>query len=185
MGSRRKTGVEGVRLPELSRRAVIAGTSVVAFGAAKPAAALATPATAALIASDEGTKRCARWLAINAKIERLQTRWAKLETWLAKEHSWFQLSPAEQQALPWAKELRDIDGCLDVLFEQRDAVLETLPTCGSVNMESVIAKLTVVERLIWPCDHPEAHALIAGARQDLIVMSSENPRAMVARNSTS
>jgi hypothetical protein len=43
MGSRRKTGVEGVRLPELSRRAVIAGTSVAVFGAAKPATALATP----------------------------------------------------------------------------------------------------------------------------------------------
>jgi hypothetical protein len=184
MGSRRKTGVEDVRLPELSRRAVIAGTSVAAFGAAKPAAALATPPAAALTAPDEGTKQCARWLAINAKIERLQTRWAKLEGWLGKKHAWYQLSPAEQQALPWAKELRDIDGCLDLLFEQRDALLESLPTHGG-GMDSVIAKLAVVERLIWPCDHPEAHALIAGARQDLIVMSRENPRAMIRRHSTS
>jgi len=175
MGSRRKTGVEDVRLPELSRRAVIAGTSVAAFGAAKPAAALATPPAAALTAPDEGIKRCARWLAINAKIERLQTRWAKLEGWLGKEHAWYQLGPAEQQALPWAKELRDIDGCLDLLFEQRDALLESLPTRGSVSMESVIAKLAVVERLIWPCDHPEAHALIVGSRLDLIAMSRESP----------
>jgi hypothetical protein len=176
MGSRRKTGVEGVRLPELSRRAVIAGTSVAAFGAARPAGALATPPAAALIAPDEGTKQCARWLAINAKIERLQTRWAKLEGWLGKEHAWYQLSPAEQQALPWAKELRDIDGCLDLLFEQRDALLESVPTSGSVSLESVIARLAVVERLIWPCDHPEAHALIAGSRRDLIAMSQASAR---------
>ena len=178
MGSRRKTGVEGVRLPELSRRAVIAGTSVAAFGAAKPAAALVSPPVAALTAPDEGTKRCVRWLAINAKIERLQTRWAKLETWLGKEHAWFQLSPAEQRALPWAKELRDIDGCLDLLFEQRDALLESLPTHGD-GMDSVIARLAVVERLIWPCDHPEAHALIVGSRLDLIAISQRHPHAFV------
>ena len=41
MGSRRMKGGEDVRLPELSRRAVIAGTSVVAFGSAGPAAASA------------------------------------------------------------------------------------------------------------------------------------------------
>lgn len=171
MGSRRKTGVEDVRLPELSRRAVIAGTSVAVFRTARPAAASATAPVVALSVPDEGTKRCARWLAINAKIERLQTRWGKLESWLAREHSWFQLSPAEQKALPWAKELHDIDGRLGVLFEQRNAVLESLPTCDSASMESVIARLAVAERLIWPCDDPEAHALIAGARRDLIAIS--------------
>jgi hypothetical protein len=170
MGSRRVTGVVDVRPPELSRRAVIAGTSVVAFCAAKPAAASAT--VAALSGPDEATKRCARWLSINAKIERLQSRWTRLESWLVREHSWFQLSAAEQQALPWAKELRDIDGCLDVLFEKREALLEQLPTSGSVNLEAAIARLAVVEHLIWPDDHPEAHALIAGVRRDLIAMSA-------------
>lgn len=172
MGSCRKTGVENVRLPELSRRAVIAGTSVAAFSAAKPAAATsAIRPTAAMVASDEGIRRCASWLAIDAKIARLQTRWAKLETWLAKEHGWLKLSPAEQQALPWAKELRDVDGCLDLLFEQREAALKSIPSSGSADLESVIAKLAVVERLIWREEHPEVHALITGARRDLTAMS--------------
>lgn len=171
MGSRRKTGSETVRLPELSRRAVIAGTSVVAFGAAKPAAPAAIPSAVARAASDEGTRRCANWLAIDAKIDRLQTRWAKLETWLAREHGWFKLSPAERQALPWAKELRDIDGCLDVLFEKRDALLEGLPASGAVSLESIVARLAVVERLICRDEHPEGHALIAGARRDLVAMA--------------
>lgn len=169
MGSRRKTGVEGVRLPELSRRAVIAGTSVAALGPANPAAAPARlPAASAV--SDEATRHCRRWLAVNARIERLQDRWARLEGWLVREHGWMQLGPAEQQALPWAKELRDIDGCLDVLFEQRDGLLGSMPV-NAVSLDSVITRLAVVERLIWPIDHPEAHALIAGARQDLIALS--------------
>jgi hypothetical protein len=174
MGSRRETSGETVRLPELSRRAVLAGTSVAAFAAVKPAAAATIPQTATLAASDEGTRRCANWLAINARIERLQTRWAKLESWLAKEHGWFQLSPPEQQALPWAKELRDIDGCLDLLFEKREALLDALPTSGAVSLEAVIARLAVVERLIWREEHPEVYALIVGAREDLIAMSGAN-----------
>lgn len=163
MGSRRQTESERARLPALSRRAVIAGTSAVVL----PAPKLAAP-TIAAAAISEGAKPYRRWLAVHAKIERLQSRWAKLETWLVREHSWFQLTPAEQQALPWAKELRDIDGCLDVLFEQREALLETLPTQGSTTLEAVVAKLEVIERLVERDDHPEAHAMIAGARQDLV-----------------
>ncbi|WP_423351676.1 hypothetical protein [Phenylobacterium sp. VNQ135] len=132
---------------------------------------MAVPPIATSAASDECARRCASWLAVNARIERLQTRWAKLESWLAKKHRWFELSPSEQQALPWAKELRDIDGCLDLLFEKREALLEVLPTSGAVSLEAVIARLAVVERLIWREEHPEVHALIVGARQDLIVMS--------------
>ena len=164
MGSRRQTEGEGARLPALSRRAVIAGTSAAVLPWVKPAAA------AAATTIHEGAKPYRRWLAVNAKIERLQTRWAKLETWLVREHSWFQLTPAEQQALPWAKELRDIDGCLDVLCEQREAVLEILPTHGSPTLEAVAAKLEVVERLVERDDHPEAHAMVAGARQDLVAL---------------
>jgi len=182
MGSHQKTGGETVRLPEMSRRAVIAGTSVVAFGAAKPAAQAVIPPAAALAAADEGTRRCANWLAINAKIERLQTRWAKLESWLVKKHDWFNLSPVEQQALPWAKELRDIDGCLDSLFEKREALMESLPTSGAVSLESVIARLAVVEHLIWREEHPEVHALITGSRRDLIALSREHPQAFVRPN---
>jgi hypothetical protein len=107
---------------------------------------------------------------VNSRIERLQNRWAKLEAWLAREHDWLTLSPTEQQALPWSRELRDIDGCLDLLFEQREALLESLPT-RSANLTSVIARLAVVERLIWSHDHPEAYALITGCLQDLKALS--------------
>ncbi|MBU1347910.1 MAG: helicase [Alphaproteobacteria bacterium] len=172
MGSRRKTGVEDARLPEISRRALIAGTSVVAFGAVNPAAS-ANPASVPLVASTEATRHCKNWLAIDAQIGRLQTRWAKLEGWLIREHSWCNLSPSEQQALPWSKELRDIDGMLDTLFEKRERLLEAISESASVSFEAIIARLAVLERLIWPEDHPEAHAMIARSRQDLIALWAE------------
>lgn len=182
MGSRRKTDGESVRPPALSRRAVLAGTSAAAFGAAKPVAAIAAavPSATSMAVSDDGARRCANWLAIDTKIARLQTRWAKLESWLAREHNWFQLSSAEQQTLPGAQELRDIDGCLDVLFEKRDALLEFLPTSGSATLPSILARLAVVERLIWRDEHPEAHALIAGARRDLAILSTVIPHRSLA-----
>lgn len=182
MGSRQNAGDGNVRLPELSRRAVLAGTTVAAFGAAKPGEAAALPSIAASVLTDEGTRRCANWLAVNAKIERLQSRWAKLESWLVKEHAWCKLSPAEQQALPWAKELRDIDGCLDVLFEQREALLQSIPATGSISLDSVVARLAVVERLIWREEHPEVHALVTGARRDLIALSRGHSPAVISQD---
>lgn len=173
MGSRRKTGVEDARLPEISRRALIAGTSVAAFGAVSPAAASTNLAPIAVVASTEAARHCKNWLAIDAQIERLQTRWAKLEGWLIREHSWCNLGPSEQQALPWSKELQDIDGILDTLFDKRERLLEAIPDSASVSFEAIIARLAVLERLIWPEDHPEAHAMIARSRQDLIALSAE------------
>ena len=168
MGSRQKTGGEVARLPELTRRAVIAGTSAATLGGGKVAAAVPPR-------PDEGAKLCNQWLRLDAKIRRLQDRWAKLDHWLGQNHGWFQLSEEERQAFPWSKELQDIDGCLDVLFEKRDALLESVPAIGSPDLGSVIAKLAVVEGLIWPEDHPEAHALIAGSVQDLIALSHKGP----------
>lgn len=182
MDSRQKAGDGNVRLPALSRRAVLAGTSVAAFGAAKPGEAASIPSVAAPVPSDEGTRRCASWLAVNAKIERLQSRWARLESWLVKEHAWCKLSPAEQQALPWAQELRDIDGCLDLLFEQREALLQSIPATGSISLDSVAARLAVVERLIWREEHPEVYALVTGARRDLIALSHGQPPAVVSQD---
>jgi hypothetical protein len=175
MGSRRKTGVEDARLPALSRRALIAGTSVVAFGATNPAVASVALPPAAAVAADVATRRCRNWLAVDVQIERLQTRWAKLEGWLNREHSWLKLTPAEQQALPWCKELRDIDGILDTLFEKRERLLQAIPDSAAVGLDGVIARLAVVERLVCTEDHPEAHAMIARSRLDLIAMSQGAP----------
>lgn len=162
MDSRRNTDVGGACLPEISRRTLIAGSPAAAVAWRAPPPATGSP--------DDGTRRLKHWLALNGKIERLQDRWARLENWLVQEHDWFELSSAEQQSLPWGRELRDIDGCIDVLMEKRDGLLPALPASRSVSVDSIFARLAVVERLIWPDDHPEAHALVAGVREDLIAL---------------
>lgn len=179
MGSRRKAGVEDVRPVRLSRRAVIAGTSVAAFSAIQPVQA-APSLPVALAVADDTTRHCKQWLAVNAKIARLQTRWAKLEGWLIQNHSWCKLTPAEQQALPWSRELRDIDGCLDLLFEQRERLLESIPDPSEPSLEAVIMRLAVVEREIWPEDHPEVHALIRKSLQELVALSQRRLEQAVA-----
>lgn len=172
MGSRQPTGGGGARLPALSRRAVLVGTSAAAtaptltHGASSPAETL-TPAT--------GVKPYERYLHIDARISRLQRRWGRLESYLADQHDWLRLSEAERGAVPGAQELRNIDGMLDLLFEQREKLLAELPVRGATSLEVVIARLAVAERLIWRDDFPEAHAMIAGAREDLSAMLNTPP----------
>ena len=164
MGSRQMTGGEDARLPEISRRLLVVGASAATVAPRSPAAPIALP--------DERTLQLTRWLTLTNHIERLQNRWARLEDWLVQEHNWFQLSPSEQQALPWAQEFRDIDGCLDALFQRRERLMASMPSSGAASMDTAILRLAVVEWLIWPDDHPEAHSLVVSVRRDLIAISA-------------
>lgn len=116
MGSRPQAG-GGASAHAVSRRSLLAGASAVALPVPAATAVLDPPAAGS---PGPGPGQLFRsWLAIDSRIERLQTRWAKLESWLIQNHNWCELSAPEQRALPWARELRDIEGCLDLLFEQR------------------------------------------------------------------
>ena len=75
--------------------------------------------------------------------------------------------------LAGAQELRDIDGMLELLLEQRAALLEALPKQGATSLEEVIARLAVAEQLIWTDDHLQAQAMIAGSRRDLTALLGE------------
>ena len=119
--------------------------------------------------ADPDTADCRRWLDINSRIGSLQDRWAKLECQLDREHSWLKMSPAERLVLPAAEELRKIDRGLSSLFKQRNSALDSLNSRAS-SLESVIFGLFVAESLLWPEDHPEAHALVARSRRYLIAM---------------
>jgi hypothetical protein len=106
-------------------------------------------------------------LHIDARISRLRRRWARLEAYLEDQ------PPQAGAALPGAQELRDIDGMLELLLEQRAALLEKLPTRGATTLEEVIARLAVAERLIWADDYLEAQAMISGSRRDLVALLGE------------
>lgn len=160
MGSRDRTDDGALAPPPLSRRAVLVGA------AAAPAAGAAAPLASAGYPAADPTKPYRTLLYIDAKISRLRRRWARLDAYLSDQ---LQGLPAGSDPTPLrgAQELRDIDGMIELLLEQRAALLEKLPTRGASTLQELIGRLAVAEGLIWNDDHAEAQALIAGTRQDL------------------
>jgi hypothetical protein len=164
MGSRQQTEGEGVRLPALSRRAVLVGTSATA---AAPGAKAAAPLRIEAQAPIDPTKLYKHWVSLDMEVERLLLRWGDVEAWLDEEHNWLRLSEAEQAALPEGQVLRDVDARLKALFAERDGLLDELPTRGAQTLDAIAARLWVAERLFYRDDHPELHAMIVGSRRDL------------------
>jgi hypothetical protein len=150
-----------VYLPKLTRRALIAGTS------AAPLFVVASPGAPA----DETVLLCQRWQALRAEIERRQSRWSALESWLIHNHSWCDLSAEEQGGLPAAAELHEIDARLDELFDRLAALGEVLPSLPATNPTAIVAKLSVAAALIWPQDEPQAHQLIVASIREITAMT--------------
>jgi hypothetical protein len=145
---------------------MLVGASV---AAAAPLASTTASRVAPAPVPADPTKPYKALLHIDGRISRLRRRWARLEAYLDDQ------PPPLPGAEPvGARELRDIEGMLALLMEQRAALLETLPAKGAATFEEVIARLAVAERLIWSDDHLEAHAMIAGSRQDLMALLGES-----------
>lgn len=164
MGSRQQAEGEGARLPALSRRAMLVGTSAAA--AASSANATAPPATVAGRIADP-TMLYRHWVSLDREVEQLLLRWGDVEGWLMQQYDWHQLSEAEQAALPQGQVLREIDERLKRVMGERDGLLDKLPRGGAKTLDAVAARLAVVERLFYRDDHPEAHAMIVGSQRDL------------------
>ncbi|MBL8559183.1 MAG: hypothetical protein JNM47_10720 [Hyphomonadaceae bacterium] len=110
---------------------------------------------------------CEGWLATNAEAERLQGRWAKIEDHLVSQHRWYRLTERQRCALPAAQELFDIDERLEILHEERDALLHRLPSLQATSRSGLAAKLAVAAVALSPEDHEDAHNLIASILRDL------------------
>ena len=161
MGSRRKTGGEDVRLPDLTRRSVISAAT---------AAPVLANAGGEATAADDLIVRCASFVAIDIRVGRLVRRWGDLESEAFKLPGWFDMSKEEQQAHPKGAEMAEIDRMLSSLFDQRWKLLADLPTVAANDPTGVAAKIAVAARAVDPEDHEEAHNLIAGATRDLANM---------------
>ena len=173
MGSRQLAKGERARLPALSRRAVLVGTSA---AAASPHASAATPLGASTLPAADATRLYKHWVHVDRQVERLLLRWGDIEGWLMQAHGWHRLSEAEQAALPEGQALRDTDAQLKRLFVERDSLLDKLPSQGATTLEAISARLAVVERLLYRDDHPEAHAMIVGSRRDLTALMAGGNR---------
>ena len=158
MSSRRKAGRAPARLNEPSRRTVLVGCS---------AAPLIGGVSAAPAGTDPHIDICRRWLAIDAEQRRLQLEWGTLEGWLMTKRNWYRLSPDQQAAIPEGARLAEIDGQLDLLEVEGQALLKAMRPRPAKSIEAVMANLAVAGRLIFVEDHPEAHGLIVRAVRDL------------------
>ena len=166
MDSRRGPASEDAREAMLSRRSLLAATPS-AFGCRSTATAqTAVPLSGGHAPSDE-VSRLKRWLTLDALIEKYQELWARLESRLARERGWLELSSAQQKERPEFESLAEIDDQLACLTGERDAVAIAVPASRRMSIEAIFMRLAVAERLVWPDDHPEAHELIASARRDL------------------
>jgi hypothetical protein len=120
-----------------------------------------------------GAGLCRQWLALEAQRNRLLMQWGRLEAALARQHRWYDLSAAQQTALPTADEFRRVDARLDVLAVESDRLLSAIPAEPATNLVAVVGKLIVVAEYLGAQDHPLAHTLILRASEDLIALARE------------
>jgi hypothetical protein len=131
MSRRPLKALASARLDAFSRRQLIIG------GTLMPLAAHGGRAI------DPSEAPCAQWLARHAERIRLIARWQALETHLAREHAWHDLTLGQRRLLPQADELDAIDDELDVLHEANAQLLAALPNIQAVTVLGLAAKLNV------------------------------------------
>lgn len=163
MSSRRKAGCAPARLPEPSRRTVLAGAS------AAPLIGGLVPHTAI---SDPNLTVCQQWIAMDVEHRQLLAEWGTLEGWLIKNRRWFRLSPDERDAVPESARFSQIEARLDELETESHILLKAMRPAPAKSVEAVIANLSVAGCLIFEEDHPEAHGLIVRAVRDLAKLSA-------------
>jgi hypothetical protein len=146
-----------------SRRALIAGasTAVALSGLAGSQAIAGEP--------DETTAFCQRWCALEEESDALWSEWASIETKLAERHNnFFTLSEVEQRTLPdGGARMLEIERNGATVSKLKDKLFLKLPHMKARTPEAVVAKLTVVSRLIFHDENPELHRMIKDSIKDL------------------
>lgn len=144
---------------KISRRVVI---SAVAGATSLPEVAAALPRLA-----DNVRQLSGDWLALKQREEILTARWSTIESWLVEQFDWGNLSEEEQQALPEAQELREIDDQLDQLEEERLTCRARLLNLPPATLEGTLGKLRALADLIEPADQPFLHQHLLMAMDEL------------------
>ncbi len=98
--------------------------------------------------SNDVTARCDEWLALDAEIDRLLSRWSDLENMLVKERRWREMTPDQREALSPTEEMDAIDKQVKGLFEQRRQGLDALPALVARDMRGVASKLQVAVKVM-------------------------------------
>ncbi|MEH6695021.1 MAG: hypothetical protein V7675_08255 [Hyphomonas sp.] len=116
---------------------------------------------------DKAVSTCLEWLARHDEQEVLAKHWQRLESYLIREHHWFQLSRRERAALPEASQLDAISNRLDKLYKLNQRLLNTLPEVKASSPHGLACKLSVALALVHPEENKEAHRLIQSVLLDV------------------
>lgn len=126
------------------------------------------PANAAGAPSANTAERCQAWLRHQGEASRLSAEWARLEARLQVENGWYKMSQRARARHPGQADLDKIQARLEEVDSSRDALLPTLAELPATTREGVALKLAVAAELVDVADFPEAHALIARAREEVL-----------------
>jgi hypothetical protein len=110
------------------------------------------------------------WLEKEARSNRLAGRWSALERHLIQHHRWFELSEAEQLALPEAAEMWEIDGQLERLHAEQNVIGPILPTLAATSRTGILLKFRVLAQMLRREDYRDEAALLRSALLDLKVV---------------
>lgn len=148
-------------MARLSRRSVVA-----ALGSAPLLAGDKFSAAAA----DPVLLLCAHYGELARRQELLMRQWGDREAWLGDNRDWFNLSNAEQRALPEAQLLYAIDAEYERCVRAGVRIVRRLRGVPALTVDGAAAKLSVVAEVIDPEDYPGAHRILLSSIEDLRVM---------------
>lgn len=149
----------------LSKRALLEGVAAAGVIAARPAV---------WSFDDPSQAICRRWLALDRERESLLTEWSRIEAGLMREPAWRALSAKARAAHAGSRRLAEIDRQLEQLYEEGEAVLALLPSTSATKIETVIAHLSVAERLLPAEENEQVHGMIGRAVRDLKAMTARS-----------
>lgn len=149
----------------ISRRVVIGAAS------AAPVAASASLGVAA--PANPVVTRCAEWLALDAQINRLLSRWSDLETILVQQRRWERMTPEERVAMTPTEEMNAIDEELKPLFDRQRDWLDALPKLRAHELKGAVAKLEVALQVMIH-QQGDGYDLFKSAMEDLRITRCPN-----------
>jgi hypothetical protein len=149
-------------MARLSRRKVVA-----ALGSAP---LLANGTFAAAGSADPVLLLCAHYGELARRQEQLMREWGDREAWLGDNRDWFNLSRAEQRALPEAQLLYAIDEEYDRCVRAGIRIVRKLRAVPALTVAGAASKLSVVAEVIDPEDYPGAHRVLLSTIEDLLAI---------------
>ena len=122
--------------------------------------------------ADPSLAICELWLALDRSREDLLMEWSAVEAALMRDHEWQGLSPDLRAVHTGSLRLAEIDRQLERLYEEGEAVLALLPSAPAKKIETIIAHLSLAERLLPAEENDQVHGMIARAVHDLKALTA-------------